>query len=355
MKNEFGKSMPLAFVLIGAMWLVPTAARAVSAAATGDDIPYIQMPLSEPEEALPVPGTAPENCGRCHNHPEKLKTNIKDPSCLECHMPDDERIQADPRPAAAAMAVPVKLEPAVKTTEMIHIPAGVFLMGRSVERTSTEGRGNDDETPEHQVYVPGFYMDKYETTNIQYKAFLDASGIKPPRNWRGGNIPPGKDHHPVNYVSWFEANDYCHWVGKRLPTEAEWEKGARGTKGLHFPWGNTFDPMKANTPQHWLALDKKGDTMPVGSFENGKSPFGLYDMAGNLYEWTSSWYKPYPHNNKPNAHYGYKNKIVRGGSWYDCLSYGCGLSAPTFNRTRFAPIIRNKSFGFRCAKSESSH
>ena len=93
--------------------------------------------------------------------------------------------------------------------------------------------------------------------------------------------------------------------------------------------------------------------MPVGSFENGKSPYGLYDMAGNVYEWTASWYKAYPGNRTPNMHYGQKNRVLRGGSWYDCLSYGCGLSSPVYNRSRFNPEVKNKGFGFRCTKSSN--
>ena len=351
MKTRIGKLILIGYAFTWFVWLSWVPTSGISPAAETGETPYADSAMKEGNQSPSAPDTSSEECQRCHAHPERLKLAIKDPACLECHMPDDERIRPEKNAGVVGTAVPVKLDSPVKPNQMIHIPAGVFLMGRT-ERTSVEGAGNNDETPEHKVYVTGFYMDKYEVTNIQYREFVDATGIAPPRHWKGGRIPPGKDNHPVNYVSWFEANDYCHWVGKRLPTEAEWEKAARGPKGLRFPWGDTFDPMKANTPQHWLALQKEGDTMPVGSFENGKSPYGLYDMAGNLYEWTSSWYKPYPNNNEPNAHYGYKNKIVRGGSWYDCLSYGCGLSAPTFNRSRFAPIIRNKSFGFRCAKSE---
>jgi formylglycine-generating enzyme required for sulfatase activity len=289
-------------------------------------------------------------CDRCHSDPEDLKTSIKDPACLECHLQDDERIQAGGGDHRNLPLLPVAFSPGTEPNPMVHIPEGAFPMGRS-DRTVTEGQGNQDESPIHRVYVSEFMMDKFEVTNLQYRAFVDATGHRVPRHWKEGGIPPGKENHPVNYISWFDANDYCHWVGKRLPSESEWEKAARGADGLRFPWGNTFDPMKANTPQHWLALEKEADTTPVGSFEGGKSPYGLYDMAGNLYEWTANWYKPYPQNAEPNVHYGTKNKIVRGGSWYDCLSYGCGLSAPTFNRSRFAPVIRNKSFGFRCAKS----
>jgi iron(II)-dependent oxidoreductase len=237
---------------------------------------------------------------------------------------------------------------------MVFIPAGEFVMG-SNGRPLPEGDGDPDEGPAHLVYVPGFWMDKYEVTNAQYSKYVRGTHAVPPRHWKNGDYPPVKTNHPVAYVDWFDANDYCHWAGRRLPSEEEWEKAARGTDGRHFPWGELFDFKKANTPQYWLVKHEKGDTMPVGSFENGKSPYGLYDMAGNVYEWTASWYKAYPGNRIENIHYGQKNKILRGGSWYDCLSYGCGLSSPVYNRSRFNPEIKNKGFGFRCVKSPDDH
>ena len=353
MKRGSNKWILLAYGLLWVAWLSWNPSTTVDSQMT--EPPSIEARPASLQTPLPGPGTSSfegedPNCQRCHSHPERLKVNIKDPACLECHLPDDDRIQVYDDNSQSPRAIPVSFSPGSKPNEMIHIPAGIFMMGRS-DRTTAEGRGNRDEIPIHKVYVAGFYMDKYEVTNLQYKAFVDTMDHRTPRHWKEDRIPQGKDDHPVNYVSWFDSNDYCHWVGKRLPTEAEWEKAARGAKGLRFPWGDTFDAMKANIPQRWLALEQEGDTMPIGSFENGKSPYGLYDMAGNLYEWTTNWYKPYPNNPETNVHYGEKNKIVRGGSWYDCLSYGCGLSAPTFNRSRFAPIIRNKSFGFRCAKS----
>ena len=306
-------------------------------------------PSSRPAAAQA--GTVNEACRECHGHPEKMKIDLKSPGCVECHSaPDDEGVPFISEKDLTPATVKVSLAP-TQPTEMIFIPPGEFLMG-SDGRSQALGAGDADEAPLHKVYLDGYYLDKHEVTNAQYKAFVDAKGLRPPKHWSGNTFPSGKADHPVIYVDWFEANGYCHWVGKRLPTEEEWEKAARGTDGRTFPWGNTFDPMKANTPQHWLALNRVADTTPVGSFVNGKSPYGLYDMAGNVYEWTSSWYKPYPNNRVFNVHYGEKNKVVRGGSWYDCLSYGCGLSAPTFNRSRFAPAIRNKSFGFRCAKSQ---
>ena len=223
--------------------------------------------------------------------------------------------------------------------DMIMIPEGPFRMG-SDERLPDEG-------PMHVVYLPPFYMDKYEVTNAHYQQFATATHRTPPIHWRGETVPVTKADHPVVFVTWYDANDYCHWAGKRLPTAAEWEKAARGTDGREFPWGNRFDPAKANTP-----YSKRGGTTPVGSFPEGRSPYGLYDMSGNVWEWTASWYKAYPGNKKRRTEtYGEKYRVVKGGSFVDCSFYKCGISAPTFNRAFFRPETKNNGFGFRCAKS----
>jgi formylglycine-generating enzyme required for sulfatase activity len=296
------------------------------------------------------------DCARCHGPGKTLLTDVTRPECAECHLPGPARAGRLLRIAERSSPDPdspdTKPEKIIDQ-KMIRIPTGSFIMGND-GRPSTEGPGDSDETPRHRTTTGAYYIDKYEVTNAHYKRFVDATGHPPPIHWRNGTYPPGKANHPVVYVSWYDAKAFCEWAGKRLPTETEWEKAARGTDGRHFPWGNRFDPKRANTPQYWLSRGLKpedGDTMPVGSFENGKSPFGLYDMAGNVYEWVENWYKPYPGNQYPNPFYGERDKILRGGSWYDCLSYGCGLSAPSYNRSRFTPEIRNSGFGFRCAKS----
>jgi formylglycine-generating enzyme required for sulfatase activity len=230
--------------------------------------------------------------------------------------------------------------------DMILIPAGPFTMGYD--------KRWPDEGPSHTVDLAAFYIDQYETTNIQYAEFVNATHRKPPVYWRNGQYPPEKAKHPVVMVNWQDARDYCQWAEKRLPTEEEWEKAARGTDGRIFPWGNTFDMNKSNNPQRWKALGQPGDTMPVGSFPQGKSPYGVYDMAGNVWEWTESWYLPYPGNTHITENYGHKYKVAKGGSWKDCSFYRCGLSGPTFNRGFFDPNTTTRSFGFRCARDVSA-
>jgi formylglycine-generating enzyme required for sulfatase activity len=225
-------------------------------------------------------------------------------------------------------------------TDMVLVPEGPFQMG-SNERLPDEG-------PAHTVYLPSFYIDKYEVTNAQYEPFVKTTHRKPPLHWQGPTSPKSIADHPVVFVTWFDANDYCHWAGKRLPTAVEWEKAARGTDGRVFPWGNQFDPKKANTP-----YSKRGTTTPVGSFPSGRSPYGLFDMSGNVWEWTASWYKAYPGNKKRRVEtYGERYRVVKGGSFVDCSFYKCGISAPTFNRAFFKPEVKNQGFGFRCAQSQ---
>jgi len=226
--------------------------------------------------------------------------------------------------------------------KMVLIPAGKFVMG-SNDRLPDEG-------PQHVVDLPAFWIDIYEVTNLQYKKFNNETNRRSPSHFRNRDYPAGKADHPVTYVSWEDANAYCHWVGKRLPTDEEWEKAARGTDGRIFPWGNDFKLENANTPLRWQQVGEFGDTTPVGSFEAGVSPYGLYDMSGNVWEWTASWYKAYPNNMVPSESYGERYKTLKGGSWFDCSFYNCGISAPVFNRAFFSKHTKNDSFGFRCAK-----
>jgi len=229
--------------------------------------------------------------------------------------------------------------------EMVQVPAGVFTRGTN-DRLPDEG-------PQHEVDLAAFQIDQYEVTNLQYKKFLDATKRRSPNHFVNRTFPDGKADHPVVYVSWVDADAYCAWVGKRLPTDQEWEKAARGTDGRIFPWGGTFDFYKANTPHRWRLSGKEGDTTPVGSFEAGKSPYGVYDMTGNVWEWTASWYAPYPGNTHITENYGEKYKTLKGGSWWDCSFYQCGISAPVYNRSFFLRATKNGSFGFRCAKDAS--
>ena len=225
------------------------------------------------------------------------------------------------------------------TGSMVLIPGGKFIMG-SNERW-------DDEAPEYIESVEKFYIDRYEVTNTEYKKFTYDTKRDTPYHWRPNEkIPKNKKNHPVIYVNWHDANAYCKWKGKRLPSEQEWEKAARGETGNIYPWGNAWAIDKSNHPY-------KGSTgtEPVGSYPNGKSPYGLHDMSGNVWEWVDSFYLPHPGNDINRGEYGRDKRVLKGGSWFDCLSYGCGLSAPTFNRSFFTPEVKNNSFGFRCAKS----
>lgn len=301
---------------------------------------------SEQNDYNPVTGE-PE-CMKCHTPDRKFSIDYTlDKTCSECHgaqysgkflaINDRDRQEAQNDNAPAGRTNPVNKKKLPSPKDMVLVPGGPFTMGSNDWWPKSQ--------PEHKVTVGPFYMDKYEVTNRKYKAFVDATKRRPPDFWTGGHIPQGKENHPVVFVSWDDADAYCKWADKRLPKETEWEKAARGSDGRTFPWGNKFDKNKANTPQYG-----HGDTMPVASFESGKSPYGIYDLAGNAWEWVDDWFKPYPGNTHPDENYGEKYKVLRGGSWYDCTYYKCGISAPAYNRIFFNPDTRNNNFGFRCAK-----
>jgi formylglycine-generating enzyme required for sulfatase activity len=174
-------------------------------------------------------------------------------------------------------------DPIPEISGMAFVPPGEFLMGSTPD--DLRKQAEIDEFPQRTIWVDGFYMDMHEVTNAQYKVFVDSMRIKPPSRWKDGNYPIGRDGYPVVNISWEDAAAYARFVGKRLPSEAEWEKAARGDDGRRFPWGDEFDDDKANNGELML---------PIMRFPDGVSPYGLYDMAGNAAEWVDAWYAPYP-------------------------------------------------------------
>jgi len=241
--------------------------------------------------------------------------------------------------AAPAREMELELAPGVKLA-LVRVPAGEFLMG------SDKGKdpdADDDEQPQHRLRLGEYWIGKYPVTNAQYKAFVDATGYAPPEHWEGGQIPAGKENHPVVHVSWYEAVAFCEWAGLRLPTEAEWEKAARGTDGRTYPWGNQApDKQRCNFNRNI------GDTTRVGQYPAGTSPYGCLDMAGNVWEWTSSMNRSYPYradDGRENLEVA-RDRIVRGGSWDDNQRL-----VRAADRSRNFPENKSDLVGFRCALS----
>ena len=262
------------------------------------------------------------------------------------------------------------VEPPPAPEGMVLIPAGEFLMG------SNDGRSN--EQPVHTVHVDAFYMDKYEVTNLDYKRFVLANpqwqkGRIPGslhngnylKHWTGNNYPAGKANHPVTFVSWYAAVAYSKWVGKRLPTEAEWEKAARGgLSGMKYPWGNTISSVRANYGSH------VGDTTVVGAYPaNG---YGLHDMAGNVWEWCLDAYNADFYFSSPGANPlsdvntlsnvnlildDYTNvkssRVLRGGTWYYHAMYVRCASRFSRTPTNSREFKVGGHLGFRCARAVS--
>lgn len=215
---------------------------------------------------------------------------------------------------------------------MIYVPEGQTIIG-SLD-------GDEFEQPLHPVEVSAFYINKYETTNQEYFAFIEAKGHRPPLHWIDGQIPIGKESHPVCWVSFEDAEAYCKWKGGRLPTEMEWERAAKGAELRSFPWGNRFEPNLANT---WEA--NREDSSPVGSYPFGSSPFGVHDLAGNVFEWTSSFFKPYPGSKLRVEGAKVTHRVLRGGSW-NFESYYARCS----HRMARPGGERSRSFGFRIVR-----
>lgn len=292
---------------------------------------------------------------------------------------------------------PGEAETALLEPGMVFVSAGEFTMGSN--KTDERGYGKEfgfvaplyvDEHPEHRVDLPDYFIDRTEVTNLDYKRFVEATRYTTPPHWiqNGYNVQPERlnqfdlptlrraakdyfqidgpldtlsrevilerltaiqgqrDRLPVTGVNWYDAFTYCKWAGKRLPSEAEWEKAARGQTGLEYPWGNTWDATKTNTGE---GPNQPSVVLPVGVTATDVSPYGVLDMAGNVSEWVEDWYEPYPGATVKQPAYGGIHKVVRGGG----AGVGHYAISPFFRaarRNHAEPYIASTDVGFRCAK-----
>ncbi len=236
------------------------------------------------------------------------------------------------------------------TADMIRIPAGEFVMGADQRDGRVGVEVGIDSLPRHRRTLPDFWIDRLEVTNEAYRVFLKSSNRDVPADalftdffsWKDGTYPKGLGQHPVIYVTWDDANAFCLAQGKRLPTEAEWEKAARGPDGNRYPWGDEPDNKRCHTRETGI-----GWTIPVGSTDGDVSPYGVQDMCGNVTEWTDSWYKAYPGSTLTRSSFGEQYKVARGGAWnLAMMPYGS-----LYSRTlSYLPSKRHRGIGFRCAR-----
>lgn len=289
---------------------------------------------------------------------------------------------------------------AVAESEMVLIPAGPFIMGSN--QVDTDNKAQEfgsikpwylDERPQHQAQLPAFYIDRYEVTNRDYRDFVIKNNYWLPQGWdKNGYLLTRElldmgdqptlsrlatdtyhldmdtrkmsraklisaitaqqkqfDKLPVSGVPWTAARDYCAWKGKRLPTEAEWEKAARGAVGREYPWGNDWDPTRLNAGS--VGHDGEQGVAPVGSYPKGRSPEGVYDLAGNVMEWVADEYQPYQGNHEVSELYNKKLRVARGGGWGGVGHYTISHFYRGAYRFPLAPESSFIDLGFRCARS----
>jgi serine/threonine protein kinase len=316
---------------------------------------------------------------RLRNSPERLAATLTSPAVTSTPVPLDTQTPILPSETPPPTSIPL---PAQITDEkgvpMALIPAGSFLMGSLQERVEqdfancekdTNGQCElwwfTNETPQHLVTLDDYYIDLYEVTNSRYAECVAAGVCNAPSPTSSFTRDEYYglaefDDYPVIHVSWADGKVYCEWRGARLPTEAEWEKAARGTTGLIYPWGNEFDGTRvnfcdSNCPLDWANKDYNdyfGDTSPVGYYESGKSPYGVYDMAGNVWEWISDWYQEDYYSISPSLNpLGPETgqyRALRGGSWSN-------VSSSMHSSLRSWDVVPSLAqygyYGFRCARS----
>ena len=240
------------------------------------------------------------------------------------------------------------------TMEFVRVPAGEFLMGSD---KSKDPQAQSNEMPQHKIHLDEFLIGKYPVTERQYQVFVKKTGQKAPSHWKNGSLPPGREEHPIVNVNWGDANAFCKWAAQvsgcavRLPSEAEWEKAARGTDGRIYPWGSQkLDKKLCNFDAGILELFST-KTTPIGKYSpQGDSPYGCADMAGNVWEWVGDWYDGTYYqksaSSNPAGPSSGQVRGLRGGSW---LNNGNDLRAAY--RLRYDPGVTNNYIGFRCARS----
>jgi formylglycine-generating enzyme required for sulfatase activity len=256
------------------------------------------------------------------------------------------KIEIPVKPAEPIPSVEKPVEPQAGTTRvrekdgavMVYVPAGEFLMGSG----DYEGDASKNEKPRHKVYLDDYWIDRTPVTNAMYHKAVEAGACTKPHDTKHYDDPKYADH-PVVFIDWQQAQAYCRWVGGRLPSEAQWEKAARGTDGRIYPWGNQ-SPDKSLSNYGRIV----GDTMPVGSYPKGASPYGVLDMAGNVWEWVNDWYaenyyKVSPVRNPAGPEKG-DRRVLRGGAFdLNRVSSRCAY------RVRINPLGRYDYDGFRLA------
>jgi len=326
------KKLVVVFVVLGL--LLAACGGPAEAPETGDTArPTIEFktPPPEPTEAQMRPTNTPAP-------PPPTPTPRPTATPVPTAAPEEAGAETEMETEAEATEAPA---PPPVAENMVEIPAGAFTMGSDT--------GDPEDAPAQETDLPAFKIDRFEVTNAEFATFVEsisyathaeqAGGSK---NWRD-YAGEGRENHPVVKVTWNDAVAYCEWAGKRLPTEAEWEKAARGTEGLSFAWGNEWDPAKANVKDTGLR-----GTAAVGSFGAGASPYGVEDMVGNVWEWTADWYQAYPGNTTADGYYGEKCRVTRGGGWFDEEP-----QSATFNRNCAVPDkTANDELGFRCVVSQ---
>lgn len=285
--------------------------------------------------------------------------------------------------------------------DMVYVPAGEFVMGsdKIYDKRKLQGIENvkpwyADEYPQHKENIAGFYIDQFEVTNGQYRAFVKAAQYSPPTHWiENGYILGLKfrrveelevdrlrklvsrvfkldidtrkmskptllgaikkrlaylDALPVIHVNWYDANAYCKHKGMRLPSEKEWEKAARGDKGNEFPWGNRWKAGMSNTgDEEW-----DDGVAPVGSYKTDMSSYKVFDLAGNVSEWVDDWYQAYAGSDYQSQDFGKRFKVIRGAAWSQAGHYALSLFQRGAYRYNLQPQSTHADLGFRCARSE---